>query len=141
MAPFKTCKILRGSLYLEGASIFKSLVLWIHVRFVNIKRGECWYKCIHNIDFDDNKQDQNWRVLCRQHWRIVQNYLDLSFTVLNLYLSSSFNYFDVFRDQYIYVYFSHSDYELNLLVVEWQIIQWVIDCSYMLLWHCCSILL
>ena len=40
------------------------------------------------------------------------------FTVLNLYFSSSFNCFDVFRDQYIYVYFSHSEYELNLLVVE-----------------------
>ena len=64
----------------------------------------------------------------------MQNYLDLSSTVLNLYLSSSFNCFDVFRDLHIYVYCSHSEYELNLLVVQRQIIQWVFYRSYILLW-------
>ena len=36
----------------------------------------------------------------------------------NIYFFSSFNCSDVFLDQYIYVYFSHSKCKLNLLVVE-----------------------
>ena len=41
---------------------------------------------------------------------------------------------------YLFLLFSFRIWS-KLLVVEWQTIQWVLDCSYMLLWHCCSILL
>ena len=49
---------------------------------------------------------------------VEESHIIIFLTPCSTYFASSFNCFDVSRDQYVYVHFSHSKYELNLFVVK-----------------------